>query len=145
MTATTSFFSSCCALARGKSSRVTTLCSTPSKFNFAMIICLLFFLLPAPVGEQGVVKKLHCEYFVLLVKEFVFNELFAGLGQFEFFQFFVEAFATLDDGDPGAANEFDQAIGFQYFHQFIPFFPLSGVFDPDLLFAHPYVARPVFP
>src|SRR5258708_9226175 len=145
MTATTSFFSTCCALARGNSSRVTTFSSTPPKFNFAMIVCLLFFLPPAGGGEQVVVKKLHCEYVVLLVKEFVFNEVFAGLGQFEFFQFFVEAFATLDDGDPGAANEFDQAIGFQYFHQFIRFFPLSGGFEHGVIFADHYGAGPVFP
>src|SRR5580692_3965162 len=106
MTATTSFFSVCCALASGNSSRVTTFSSTPPKFNFAIVFCLLYVLFATDsFTALRAALALHTEYLVLLVEVLVFDDLFAGFGELEFFEFFVETPAILDDGDTGAANE----------------------------------------
>src|SRR5882724_8321905 len=132
MTATTSFFSTCCALASGNSSLVTTFSSTPPKFNFAMMISLLVCFI------------LHCKYFLLLVQEFVLDDVLAGLGQLELSQLLMETMAGLDDGHPGAAHEFDQPVWFQYFYQPIRLFPLSRGLEYRIVLADHYGPGAVF-
>jgi hypothetical protein len=81
---------------------------------------------------------------VLFVEVFVFDDLFAGLGQFEFFELFVEAVAVFDDGDAGAANEFDESEGFEYGNEPVGLFALAGGFEYGIVFTDHDGAGAVF-
>src|ERR1700755_1780283 len=108
MTANTSFFSVCCALARGNSSRVITFSSTPPKLSFAMnlyLLLLVYFIVLSEIREGGSPLRggirlpgaasracrcvgapcLHTKDFVLLVEILIFDDFFAGFGEFEVF------------------------------------------------------------
>ncbi len=78
---------------------------------------------------------LHAEYFVGVVEVLVFYDLFAGFGQFEILEFFVEAGAVFDDGDAGAAHEFDEAVGFEGFDEPVGLFALTGGLEDGVVFA----------
>src|ERR1700722_11751871 len=98
---------------------------------------LIFLRLPGAV-------LLHTEYLVLLAEVLVFDDLFTGFGEFEFFEFLVEAPAILDDCDAGAANEFNEPIGFQGFDEAVCLFALAGGFEYGEVLADHYGAGAVF-
>ena len=91
-----------------------------------------------------VISVLHCKNLILLIEEFIFHYVLAWFAGFELFQFLVEAVAVLDDGYPGAAYEFDEAIGFQDFDELVGLLSLPGGLEDGVVFADHYCAGSVF-